>query len=109
MLQREYRLPLQHRKSPIRTYRTAAALIKVFPSNGENPQFGFIVSKANARHAVSRNRIKRQIRGIIERHITEFTNEYGILFIVQKAALGLSSKQLEEILIPALKKLLVLS
>lgn len=109
MLHKEYRLPLQKRNPVFATYKTPYFIVKMFRSDEKHPRFGFIVSKTTAKNATSRNRVKRQIRSVVEQHLESMQSGYDILIIVQKAALGAETKTLADTLLGTFKKLNILS
>jgi ribonuclease P protein component len=63
--------------------------------------YGIAVSKKYG-HAVDRNRIKRQVRAIIDNNRNLFKNGFNYIIMVRKSCLGTSFNDLEN----ALKELL---
>jgi ribonuclease P protein component len=98
MLQRDYRLPIRQKTPPLFVYKTPYFIAKVYASTLQHPRFGFIVSKKTAPHAVTRNRVKRQLRGNIEAQLSAYKGGYDILFIVQKGAVGAKSADIRDAL-----------
>lgn len=109
MLNKAYRLPLTRRIQPIRSYKTPFFVVKVFPSDTQNPRFGFIVSKSTAKNAVTRNRVKRQVRAGIEELLPRINQGYDILFIVHKGSLSARSSEIRAQIKKVLSSLNVLS
>lgn len=97
MLQRQFRLPFGEKKPPLYSYKTPYFIVKVFSSSLQSPRFGFVVSKKTAKNAVSRNRVKRQVRAVIEEHLSQIKSGYDILFIVQKGALGAKTADIRQV------------
>lgn len=87
MLPREYRLPPTKGAPVSFSYTTPFFIVKVFQSSQKNSRFGFVVSKKVSAQAVKRNRLKRQIRAVVEELLPRIKEGYDILFIVQKGAL----------------------
>ncbi len=52
-------------------------------SNESNPKFGIAVSKKIG-NAVTRNRIKRQVRAIIDKNKMLFKNSYNYIIMIRK-------------------------
>lgn len=104
MLQRHYRLPVTLGHTPLFTYKSPFFLVKVFRSPLPHPRFGFVVSKKTAPHAVTRNRVKRQVRSVIEQHLPSLKGGYDILFIVQKGSLGATTAEIKAAVLIFLSK-----
>lgn len=86
MLHRDYRLPLGQKNIPLYSYSTPYFIAKVFQNELTHARFGFIVSKKVASEGTTRNRVKRQLRAVIEGFLPQFTGGYDILFIIQKGS-----------------------
>lgn len=69
------------------------------------PLVGFIVSKKVTKKAVRRNRIKRQLRELIRRRLSEFPNGMMVVIRVKQSAQKKSYEELEQALDNALKRL----
>lgn len=69
----------------------------------ENVQFGIAVGKKIG-NAVVRNKIKRQIRNIVDRNYDIFPKFHNYIIICKKEILNLSFKEMENTLINLIKK-----
>lgn len=76
----------------------------MFASPLPQPRFGFIVSKKVSGKAIKRNRIKRQVRSVIEQLLPRISPGYDILFIVHKTSLEAPREVLEEQILQFLTK-----
>lgn len=72
-------------------------------SEDEFPKFGLAVSK-KCGNAVDRNKIKRQLRNIIDDNKKLFSIKMNYIIMVRKEILNLSYLQMEEQLINLMKK-----
>lgn len=62
------------------------------------PRLGFVVSKKTAPRAHDRNRIKRRLRAISQRHLSEWKTGVDAVFTVRREALQLSFLELETLM-----------
>lgn len=79
-------------------------VLKVIKNNLKNPRFGFIVSKKVSNKATIRNRIKRQLRSLIQENLKSVNPGQDILIL---ALPGLENKdfwEIEEVINKLLKK-----
>ena len=67
------------------------------------PRFGLAVSKKFG-GAVERNKMKRQLRSLIDHHKNEISNDKNYIIMVRKGIKELSYSQMEEQLVLLLKK-----
>lgn len=67
------------------------------------PHYGIAVGKKMG-NAVARNKIKRQIRHMIDNHKIIFSNANNYIIMVKKAYLDLSFSELEENLVELFRK-----
>ena len=59
-------------------------------------RFAVVIGTKISKRAVVRNRLRRQIRGILFKHLTEFKPGYDVVLLPKKEAIGKSSKILEQ-------------
>ena len=78
------------------SHKTSLFIAKVFPNSLPHPRFGFIVSKKVAAQAVKRNKVKRQLRAVVEQLLPRIAGGYDILFIVHKSSLEARRETIEE-------------
>ncbi len=71
--------------------------------NGTNNCYGIAVGK-KVGNAVTRNKIKRQIRNIIDNNESLFPKAYNYIIICKKELLNISYKDMEEYLISLINK-----
>jgi len=72
-----------------------------YPASG--PKFAFIVSSKSAPQAVSRNKIKRRARSIIEKVAMNLPKDRVYLFNFNKQAKDVSFQELERDILNALR------
>jgi ribonuclease P protein component len=95
MLPRSYRLPPRQQSHTLFRATTPYFTAKVSTQELPHPRFGFVVSKKVSTNAVTRNRIRRQIRSGVEDVLPRIQPGYDILFIVQKDSLLAEGTQLK--------------
>ena len=71
-------------------------------------RIGFIINTKVDKRATVRNRIKRRLREIFHRNLTNFTRGVDLLVVIQKGAKELDFKQIEGEVIGLLKKMRLL-
>jgi ribonuclease P protein component len=86
-----------------RAYHGKHATIRVLPSTGAAPRFGFIVSRRVSPSAVVRNRVKRQLRAAAAEASGE-TSPAQVLVVAKPAATERTQPELQDELIELLKK-----
>ena len=69
-------------------------VLKINKNNLNNNRFGFIVSKKISKKAVTRNKIKRQLREIVRKEINNYQKGFDVAVI---ALPDIESKNFEEI------------
>jgi len=67
-------------------------------------RFSVVVGTKVSKNAVDRNKIKRKIRGIIEKHMKEMNPGLDVMVLVKKSALAKSSQELQSQLENLLKR-----
>lgn len=82
--------------------------VKVTENTFENSRVGILVSTKVSKKAVDRNKIKRQIREILENYLDGFDRNYDIVVITLPSLLGRDFKQIQNSIIFNLKKLKIL-
>jgi ribonuclease P protein component len=70
----------------------------------ESPRLGFILSKKNVKHAVSRNRVKRFVREYVRLNQTELP-ALDIIFMGRKGIDALSDEELHKLIRKQFEKL----
>lgn len=79
--------------------------VKATDNGQEAVRLGVLVSTKVSKKAVVRNKVKRQIREIIQKELSNLKNGKDIVVIVFSQILDKNFKELEEAIISALKKL----
>ena len=102
MLPRKYRLPANLRLNQAQTYSTPFFVVKFAPNELIQSRFGFVIGKAVAREAVSRNRARRLLRTCIEDRLENIHTGYDMLFLMKKGIIGVK----REILVKEIEKFL---
>ncbi len=75
-----------------------------YKDNGlDFPKFGLAVSK-KCGNAVARNKLKRQLRSIIDNHKNLFKNGFDYIILTRKAIVEASYQEMEESIISLLKE-----
>ncbi len=69
--------------------------LKFLPNNQENNRFGFLVSTKVSKLAVDRNRLKRQLRAIIDICDSDLKQGHDCVFMTKLGAIDLSFGDLE--------------
>ncbi len=88
-----------------RGYYTKFLGIKKTANNLEISRFGVIVSNKISKKAVVRNKLKRQIRAIIRKHLNNILSGYDWAVVCLPPVLNLSFEELEKEVLFVLKKL----
>jgi len=80
-------------------------LVLKFKSNSlEQSRIGFVVSKKISKKAVERNRIKRRLREIVKKEISELKNGIDLVFLVKKNIITAEFSEIEYSVKSLLKK-----
>ena len=108
MLPKEYRLRLEKDiKTLFSKGKSVFGLcvgVKFRPNRLSVSRFAIVVGTKVAKRAVVRNRVRRQLRGILFRHLSALTPGYDVMLIVKKEAIGKKSRELETELVQTLKR-----
>ncbi len=78
--------------------------VKMAQNNLPISRFAVVIGTKISKRAVVRNRLRRQIRGIILKHLPEFKPGFDVIFMPKKEAIGKPSKVLEEDLLHIFKR-----
>jgi ribonuclease P protein component len=84
MLPRQFRLPANIRLKHPDSFHSASFLVKIATNERSESRFGFIIGKAVAKEAVTRNRARRLLRSCIEERFSEIKTGYDMLFLLKK-------------------------
>ena len=84
MLPRQFRLPATVRLKHPDSYYSTSFLVKIAPNELHESRFGFIIGKAVAKEAVTRNRNRRLLRSCVEERLSEIKPGYDMLFLLKK-------------------------
>lgn len=103
MLKRIYRLP-SRRINSARSFATPLFLLKVSKNNLSFSRFGFVVSKKIDKRATGRNKIKRMLRSVIEKNISQIEVGNDILFIAKPGILESNFETTESFVLKLLKE-----
>lgn len=102
MLPRQYRLPARIRLTHSHIYTSQYFIVKSAPNELPLNRYGFIIGKAAAKEAVTRNRARRLLRSCIEERLEAVKPGHDMLFLLKKGIIGLE----REILLSELDKFL---
>ena len=82
--------------------------IKTLFARGKNnlstSRFAIVVGVKVSKKAVDRNRLKRRIRGIVEKHLGSIAIGYDVMFLVKKEAMVKTTPELEVQILRAFKR-----
>ncbi|MEK7615449.1 MAG: ribonuclease P protein component [Patescibacteria group bacterium] len=67
-------------------------------------RFAVVVGTKISKRAVVRNRLRRQLRGILLKHLTEFKPGFDVILMPKKEAIGKTSKVLEQDLLTTITR-----
>jgi len=62
--------------------------LKLVPSSGDQSRIAIVVSKKTAKHAITRNRIRRRIYSFFRQYLADFTDSYDIVVLVRDESLA---------------------
>lgn len=108
MLAKEYRLRLE---KDIKTLFTKGKSVfgpligmKFRPNRLSVSRFAVVVGTKVSKKAVVRNRLRRQLRAIIYKHLFALADGFDVMLMVKKEAIGKKSSELEAELLALFKK-----
>ena len=82
--------------------------LSIFPLAGQKSSFAFIVSNKMAKKAVLRNKIKRRMRAVIAKHLSEIKEGYAAVFVLKSPPGHAAFKDIEDNICQLLKKAKIL-
>ena len=107
MFAKKFRLPSRISTLTFSVLQTSLFVLKYHKNDIAINRFGFVSSKKIDKRAVYRNRVRRQLRGLLEELNYSLPQGYDILFILKAALKEKTVQQIKEILIINLIKALV--
>ena len=90
-----------------RSFYTKIIGIKIIPNSLDNSRFGIIVGKKISKKAVTRNRIKRQIRACLQKELQNIKNGFDFMLIARQGVMEVTYQEIESSIKYQLKKLKV--
>lgn len=78
--------------------------VKFRPNRLLVSRFAVVIGTKVSKKAVVRNRLKRQVRAIITKHLREIAPGFDVALLIKKEAIGKKSIELEQELIGNLKR-----
>ena len=78
--------------------------LKYKKNNLEQSRFASVVGTKVSKRAVDRNRVKRQIRAMIEENLHKITSGYDVAILVGPSAMAKSREEIEKSLLKSFKK-----
>lgn len=78
--------------------------IKFRKNNLQTSRFAIVVGVKVSKKAVDRNRLKRRIRGIVEKHLVSIAPGFDVMFLVKKEAMAKPTPELEVQILRAFKR-----
>ena len=108
MLSKEHRLRLEKDiKALFAKGRSVFGIytgIRYRPNKLALSRFAIVIGTKVSKRAVVRNRLRRQFRSIIYKHLVEIKPGFDVVLMVKKEAIGKKSKELETEFIQTLKR-----
>ncbi len=80
-----------------------AIVLYVTPSKTKSIKVGFAVTKKIG-HAVTRNKIRRRLREIVQKHLPNFKQNYNIIVVAREGIVDFSFDELEKEFVCLIKK-----
>ena len=78
--------------------------VRFRPNKLAHSRFAFVVGTKVSKKAVVRNRLRRQLRGIIYKHLSKIKPGFDVMLMIKKEAIGKKSRELEAELIQTLQR-----
>ncbi len=108
MLSREYRLTKNNDFARVAQRGRAAfgreISLKWIRNGLNHSRFGIVVSLKIDKRATVRNKIKRRIRAILKKHLSEFVSGYDFLFLTQPMVKELDYHGMEAVIMKIVEK-----
>jgi ribonuclease P protein component len=104
MLKKQNRLSRINKNKPSEFFVSPIFNIRVSENKEGKTRFGVVVSKKTSKKAVLRNKTKRIVRDIIQKHIEIFLKDKDIIIVIKKVLNKTIRKEAEEELFELLKK-----
>ena len=87
-----------------RNIASTALIVKIVPAQTEMSRVGFIVNNKIDKRATTRNKIKRQLREIVQAKLKFFTKKIDLLIITKAGVRNKEYEELEADVLSLLKK-----
>ena len=113
MLSSEYRL--RHEKDIKALFARGKSVFGIWlgmkfqPNKLSVSRFAVVVGTKVSKKAVVRNRLKRQIRAVIQEYLPRTNPGYDVLFFLKKEAIGKDFEEISKQVVQSLKKARLLS
>jgi len=91
-----------------KSFREKFLVLRINENNLNKNRFGFIVSKKISKKAVTRNKIKRQLREIVREKINDFEKGFDVAILALSGIELKSFKEISQVLGDILKKIKIL-
>ena len=109
MFSRKYRLPANIRLESSITNYSPLFILKIAKNQCGYNRYGFIVSKKIDKRAAVRNRIRRQVRAVIEQVHQSLDKGYDMLFLLKKPVIDKDASFIYNEIYNVLKKSKIIS
>jgi ribonuclease P protein component len=96
-LRLRHSLDFQKIRQQGKRWRDGVLTVNLLPNSLAHNRFGVIVSRQVGK-AVSRNRVKRRLRAVLQRWIPRLKTGYDVIVIAHPASSAMTSQELEEAL-----------
>ncbi|TSC76528.1 MAG: ribonuclease P protein component [Parcubacteria group bacterium Gr01-1014_31] len=89
--------------------RGGGLTVRVLPTGRQGSRFAFVVSNKVSKHAVQRNRLRRQLRELVRAMLPEVAGGYDVVVTVQPGRPVRTTVALKDSLAIALRRVRLLS